>query len=143
MALCLHSQESKGNVTVRLNDSPTPALVVQATLNVTNCKRLNVTAQIHGYHASIASQLSSDPMLAEIFGEDIFKSKSFALIYAHNETRSEKHYISLGERQANDTLLKVEEQIVTKDFNSFPECEISYDNPNAFITRIQFVFNVS
>lgn len=119
------------------------AIVVQATLNVTNCKRLNVTAQIYGYHASIASQLSSDPMLAEIFGEDIFKSKSFALIYAHNETRSEKHYISLGQRQPDDVLLRVEEKTVTKDFNSFPESEISYDNPSAFITRVQFVFNVS
>lgn len=117
--------------------------IIEATINVTNCQNLNITAQIFGYHATIASQLSTDPQLAEFHGEDIFQSKSFALIYAHNETRSEKHFISIGQRQANDILLNAEQKTVTKDFNSFPEHEILYNDTTAFITHVQFIFNVS
>lgn len=96
-----------------------------------------------GYHASVASQLSTDPFLAEIFGDDIFKSKSFAMIYAHNGTRTEKHYISIGQRQPNDTLLRSDERTVIKEHTSFPEYEIQYSDADAFITYVQFTFNVS
>lgn len=117
--------------------------IIEATINVTNCLDLNITAQIFGYHATIASQLSTNPEIAEFYGEDIFQSKSFALIYAHNETRSRKHYISIGQRQTNDSLLNSEEKTVTKDYNSFPEHEILYNDTTAFITHVQFIFNVS
>lgn len=136
-------QESNGSIAVRLNEGSLEETIVQATINVTHCKHLHTTVQILGYHASVASQLSVDPLLAEIFGDDIFKSKSFALIYAHNRTRTEKYHISIGQRQPHDTLLRTDERTVIKEHNSFPEYEIVYNDANAFITHVQFIFNVS
>lgn len=110
---------------------------------MSNCLNLNVTAQIHGHGASIGTQLSTNPFTAELFGDKLFEPKSFAFIYAHNETRSMNRLLTIGQRQSNDTLLKFEKYTVTNDVNSFPEYEVEYNDPQAFITQVNFKFNVS
>lgn len=117
--------------------------VVSANLHVINCKHLLVTAQILGSNASQKSQLSNDPFIAEIFGNTIFMPKSFALIYAHNETRSMDRFVKIGRRQTDDIVLTFDEIIVKKELNSFPQHEIEYNLPNVFITQIEFQLNVS
>lgn len=136
-------QESNGKVDFRLNDGLLDETVVQTTLNVLNCMNLNITARILGFEASVSSQLSTNPFTAEIFGDKLFEPKSFALIYAHNNTKSMDRFVSIGQRQPNDTLLKFERKTVTSDLSSFPEHEFEYNDPNTFITQIQFEFNVS
>lgn len=117
--------------------------VVTANLNVQNCRKLNVTGQILGLGASVATQLAIDPMVAEIYGDALFEPKSFALIYAHNQTRSMDRHFKIGQRQTNDTLLKFDKITVNNDFDSFPVHEIEYNDATAFITQIELKFNVS
>lgn len=116
--------------------------VITANLNVMNCSKLNVTAQIFGHGASVATTLATDPFMAEVFGDEIFEAKSFALVYAHNATRSKDRYFKIGRRQPTDTLLKSEKIVVTNAFNSYPQQEIEYIDPNMFITQMEFQFNV-
>lgn len=118
-------------------------VVVTANLNIQNCRNLNVTAKIIGHGATISSQLSTDPFMAEIFGDKLFEPKSFALIYAHNQTRSMDRHFRIGQRQTNDTLLKFDQFIVNNELDSFPAHEIEYNDSNAFITQIELKFNVS
>lgn len=125
------------------NDGTRDELVVSGHLHIANCTSLNVTADIRGHNASITSQLSSDPYLAEIYGDKLFEDKSFALIYAHNETRSMDRMFKIGRRQANDTELHSDKVEVNSELSSFPQYEIEYNAPNAFITQITFQFNVS
>lgn len=108
-----------------------------------NCSHLNVTVQIYGFGASATSQLFTDPFIAEVFDDEIFEPKSFALIYAHNATRSMDRLFKIGRRQSNDTILKSEKIIVTNEFNSYPQHEIEYTDPNTFVTQMEFQFNVS
>lgn len=138
-----HFQPSTGDVELRRNDGKRQENVVQSILKVLDCKNLNVSAQIFGFGASVASQLSVDPFTAEIYGDKLFEPKSFAFIYAHNGTRSMNGLLTIGQRQTNDTLLKFEKCTVTNEMNSFPEHEIAYDDPQAFITQVEFKFNVS
>lgn len=117
--------------------------VVTAHLNIRKCSNLNVTAQIYGHGASVATQLATDPFRAEIFGDGIFEPKSFALVYAHNATRSKDRYFKIGRRQYGDKLLKSEKITVNNGFNSFPQHEIEYIDPDSFITQMDFQFDVS
>lgn len=125
------------------NDTKRQETVVQSVLNLNNCTNLNITAQIRGYGASMTSLLSYDPLAAELYDDKLFEPKSFALIYAHNETRSMNRLSTIGQRQINDALLKVEKITVTNELSRYPEHEIAYDNPNAFITQVAFKFDVS
>lgn len=136
-------KSSTGKVELEPNQTERKDTVVTANLNIMNCSHPNVTIQIFGFGASVASQLSIDPFMAEIFDDEIFEPKSFALIYAHNATRSKDRFFKIGRRQLNDTLLKSEKIIVKNDFSSFPQHEIEYNNPNAFVTQLEFQFNVS
>lgn len=117
--------------------------IVMANLMVENCQHLNVTARILGHGASISSQLAVDPFIAEFFGDRLFEPKSFALIYAHNRTRSMDRQFKIGQRQTNDTLLKFDQIPVNTDLYRFPAHEIEYYDSNAFITQIELKFNVS
>lgn len=116
---------------------------MQAVLKSNNCTNLNVTAQIRGYGASRASLLTFDPMAAELYDDELFEPKSFAFIYAHNETRSMNRLLTIGQRQINDTLVKFEKITVTNELSQYPEHEIAYNSPKAFITQVQFKFDVS
>lgn len=137
-------QVSTGKVEFQqTNDGTRDELVVSANLHIANCSNLNVTADIRGHNASVSSQLSSDPYLADIYGDKLFEDKSFALIYAHNETRSMDRMFKIGRRQANDTELHSEKVFVNSELSSFPQYEIEYNAPNTFITQIAFQFNVS
>lgn len=118
-------------------------LVITTNLHVANCKNLNVTAKILGTGASLSSQLSTKPYDGEIYGDKLFESKSFALIYAHNETRSMDRLFKIGQRQPNDTLLTFDEITANNELDSFPQCEIEYNDPDTVITQIAFKFNVS
>lgn len=117
--------------------------VVTAHLNIQKCSNLNVTVQIYGHGASVATQLKTDPFIAEIFGDRIFDSKSFTLVYAQNTTRSKYRYFKIGRRQQGDKLLKSEKITVINEFNSFPQREIEYIDPDSFITQMDFQFDVS
>lgn len=117
--------------------------VVSASLHIANCINLNVTVRMTGTNASVSSQLLVEAMLAEVYGDKIFEDKSFALIYAHNETRSMDRIFRTGQRQPNDTLLKSEKIHVNNAMNSFPQHEIAFNDPTAFITQTEFTFNVS
>lgn len=141
-AIC-HLQTSSGDVEFRQNDGQREETVIQTILKVNNCINLNVTAQIYGMGASVATQLFKHPYVAEIAGDKLFEPKSFAFIYAHNETRSMNRFLTIGQRQFNDTLLKFATQSVTNDVNIFPEYEFEYSDPMAFITQVEFKFNVS
>lgn len=134
---------STGKVELLLNKGVRMDTVVTANLHVMNCKHLYVNARMLGSEASAGTQLAIDPMRAEIFGEKLFEPKSFALIYAHNETRSMDRFFKIGQRQTNDTIVTFDEIIVKNEFNSFPQHEIEYNDPNTFITQIEFQFNVS
>lgn len=137
-------QVSTGKVELQqTNEGSREELVVSANLHIANCENLNVTAHIFGHNASISAQLSTDPDLAEIYGDKLFEDKSFALIYAHNETRSMDRMFKIGRRQPNDTLLKSEKVLVNSEFSNFPQYEIEYNGPNTFITQMDFQFNVS
>ena len=138
-----HFQVSTGTVELLLNQSVRQDTVVTANLHVMNCKRLHINARILGSEASVATQLAIDPFRAEIYGDKLFEPKSFALIYAHNETRSMDRSFKIGQRQTNDTILMFDEIIVKNEFNPFPQHEIEYNEPNVFITQIEFQFNVS
>lgn len=81
--------------------------------------------------------------MAEIFGDELFEPKSFAMVYAHNQTRSMHRFLTIGQRQMNDSLLKTETKTVTNEFNSFPEYEIEYSDENSYVTQVEFKFNVS
>lgn len=144
MVMEINFQVSKGNVQLnQTNDDLRDEQVVSANLYVANCTNLNVTVHITGNNASVASQLKSDPMLAEVHGDKLFEDKSFALIYAHNETRSMDRIFRIGRRQTNDTLLKTEKIQVKNELTSFPQHEIAYNDAMASITQMEFVFNVS
>lgn len=91
----------------------------------------------------MTSLLAFDPLAAELYDDKLFEPKSFALIYAHNETRSMNRLSTIGQRQINDALLKFEKITVTNELSRYPEHEIAYDNPNAFITQVEFKFDVS
>lgn len=117
--------------------------IVTANLHVMNCEHLYVMVKILGTEASMSTQLLKNPSLAEQRGDELFEPKSFALIYAHNETRSMDRYFKIGQRQINDTVLTFDEITVKNEFNSFPQHEIEYNIENAFITQIDFQFNVS
>lgn len=82
-------------------------------------------------------------MAAELFDDKLFEPKSFTFIYAHNETRSKNRLLTIGQRQINDTLVKFEKITVTNELSRYPEQEISYNSPNAFITQVEFKFDVS
>lgn len=136
-------QTSTGNVELLLNNSVRKDTVVTANLHVMNCERLQVMTRILGTEASARTQLATDPFRAEIFGDALFEPKSFALVYAHNETRTMDRFFKIGQRQSNDTVLTFDEIIVNNEYNSFPQYEIEYNEPNAFITQIEFQFDVS
>lgn len=132
--------------TVQLNytdDGPRVEQIVSANLHIENCTNLNATVRMTGNNASVASQLLVDAMLAEVYGDKLFEDKSFALVYAHNETRSMDRILRIGQRQPNDTLLMAETLRVNNELTSFPQQEIAYDNSKAFITQTEFTFNVS
>lgn len=135
---------SKGNVQLNHTDEgPRDEQVVTANLQIVNCTNLNVTVRMTGNNASVASQLLVDAMLAEVYGDKLFEDKSFALVYAHNETRSMDRILRIGQRQPNDALLRTETIRVNNELNSFPQQEIAYDDTRAFITQTEFTFNVS
>lgn len=135
---------STGNVQLNhTDDGSRNEQVVSANLHIANCTNLNVTVRMTGNNASVASQLLVDAMLAEVYGDKLFEDKSFALIYAHNETRSMDRILRIGQRQPNDTLLVTETVRVNNELNSFPQHEIAYDNSMDFITQTEFTFNVS
>lgn len=138
-----HFQVSTGKVELLLNEGVRQDTVVTANLHVMNCEHLHINARILGSEASAATQLAIDPFRAEIYGDKLFEPKSFALIYAHNETRSMDRFFKIGQRQPNDTLLMFDEIIIKNEFDSFPQYEIEYNEPNAYITQIEFQFNVS
>lgn len=117
--------------------------VVSADLHIANCTNLNVTVRMTGNNASVSSQLLVDAMLAEVYGDKLFEDKSFALVYAHNDTRSMDRIFRIGQRQPNDTLLKSEKIQVNNDMNSFPQHEIAFNDASAFVTQTEFIFNVS
>lgn len=138
-----HFQVSTGKVELLLNEGIRQDTVVTANLHVMNCEHLHINARILGSEASVATQLANDPFRAEIYGDKLFEPKSFTLIYAHNETRSMDRFFKIGQRQINDTVLMFDEIIVKNEFNTFPQHEIEYNEPNAFITQIEFQFDVS
>lgn len=76
-------------------------------------------------------------------GDKLFDDKSFALIYAHNDSRTMDRVFKIGQRQTNDTLLKNEKITVKNEFDSFPQQEIEFNDANTFITQIEMKFNVS
>lgn len=125
------------------NDTKRQETVVQAVLKLNNCTNLNVTAQIRGFGASRASLLTFDPFASELYDDKVFEPKSFAFIYAHNETRSMNRFLTIGQRQINDTLVKFEKITVTNELSQYPEYEIAYNTPNTFITQVAFKFDVS
>ncbi|XP_031638359.1 uncharacterized protein LOC116350645 [Contarinia nasturtii] len=132
---------STGKVELKLNQGEREETVVTANLHVTNCEHLHVNARILGSEASATSQLAIDPQRAEIYGDKLFEPKSFAFIYAHNETTTVDRFFKIGQRQANDTVLTFDEIVVNNEYNNFPQYEIDYNDPNAYITQIEFQFN--
>lgn len=135
---------SKGTVQLnRTDEGPRDEYVVSANLHIENCSNLNVTVLVAGNNASVSSQLLVDAMMAEVYGDEVFEDKSFALIYAHNETRSMDRIFRIGHRQPSDALLKTEKIRVNNELTSFPQYEIAFDDPTAFITQMEFTFNVS
>lgn len=97
---------------------------------------------IKGHGASLSAQLHINPFLTEIFGDQMFEPKSFALVYAHNLTHSENRFVSVGQRQLGDQLLKHESKLV-KMATSFPEYVIEYEDDNHYLTHVHFSFDVS
>lgn len=137
-------QVSTGTVQLnRTDEGLRDEQVVSASLHIANCINLNVTVRMTGNNASVSSQLLVEAMLAEVYGDKIFEDKSFALIYAHNETRSMDRIFRMGQRQTNDTLLKSDKIHVNNAMNNFPQHEIAFNDPTAFITQTEFTFNVS
>lgn len=80
----------------------------------------------------------------DIMGDKLFEPKSIALVYAHNRTQTKNRYISLGERQPDDHLIKFERKHVKRtEFNNFPESEFMYEDSNTYLTHVAFTFTVS
>ncbi|XP_055321222.1 uncharacterized protein LOC129577743 [Sitodiplosis mosellana] len=132
---------STGTVELLLGEGVRQDTVVTVNLHVMNCEHLHINGRILGTEASVATQLAFDPFRAEIYGDKLFEPKSFALIYAHNETRSMDRFFKIGQRQTNDTVLMFDEIIVKNELSPFPQYEIEYNEPNVFITQIEFQFD--
>lgn len=102
-------------------------------INVTASVRINENTQRAMINPSFARPFSND---------DRRKPKFYAFIYAHNSTQTRNRIVSVGERQPDDKLLKVERK-VARVKNNFAESEFEYENMDHYITRITFSFSVS
>lgn len=97
---------------------------------------------IYGYGASEATQIFTDPLIVEIYGDKMFESRSFTLVYAHNHEQKRNRIISVGQRQLNDKLLKFESKVNTIA-RRFPESDFEFYDERKYLTCVKFSFSVS
>lgn len=98
--------------------------------------------KIYGLSATARSISDESSIIPELFQTQMTDSKSFTMIYTHNNTQTKNHTVSLGQRQPNDKLLKVKRKLVRKS-NHFAESDFVYRDNSRFITKISFAFDVS
>lgn len=99
-------------------------------------------AGIYGYGASEATRIFIDPFYVEMYGDKMFESRSFTLVYAHSHKRRRNRVISVGQRQPNDKLLKFASNtnVIIK---RFPESDFEFYDDTKYLTYVKFSFSVS
>lgn len=97
---------------------------------------------IYGYGASEATRIFTDPLLVEMYGDKMFESRSFTLVYAHNNKPKRNRIVTVGQRQPNDKLIKFESRTNVM-INRFPESDFEFYDETKYLTCVRFSFNVS
>lgn len=138
------AQNLTGVISHETNVGPYKETVVSATLNITNGTDVEVWVRIFGFGASMSSRIFTDPFTVEILGDKLFEPKSFALVYAHNDSSQTRYpSIHMGERQPGDHLLKVDSKFIQRtSTTNFPEAEFEFSQTNGYLTQISFSFSV-
>lgn len=111
---------------------------VKTVLSVYNATNLIVHAHLSGFDHGLESLFATyhtNPY-------NIFKPKSFTLVYEHNSAQTKDRLISIGERQTNDKLLYTASKLVTTT-SRFAEDDFQYEDELKSISCIEFSFDVS
>lgn len=111
-------------------------------IHIFNGRNVTLMAHIYGYGASQASRIFTDPLDVEIYGDEMFESHSFTLVYAYNQTRTRNRIVTVGRRQPNDKLLKFESK-TARITGRFPELDFEFNDGRKYLTFARFSFNVS
>lgn len=115
---------------------------MEATFIIYNATDLKVHALLRGLSIGNGIETIVNNYQHLLGTVPFFKPKSFALIYAHNETETNRRYVALGQRQDGDELIHHEEKLV-RTSNRFAQDEFLFEQPTSSITCVEFSFNVS
>lgn len=125
-----------------LEENPNRDNIISATINIVKCANANVTASIFASNEDNQPKYKNSTFFQGIFGDRLLSPRSFTFIYRQQNAPTKNRIISLGERQANDKLLKFESKLIKTKFR-FPEDSFEYEDATKSITKITFSFSVS